>query len=103
MVSAIGDHLGVTNAAVSQMLERLVQHGYVERLEDPEDRRARRISLTAKGKSVVRGSLEAGSQWLDGIAARLDPAERAGATRVLENLCALARVAEGPQSSAPTQ
>jgi len=33
-VSALGDGLGVSNAAASQMLERLVQQGYVLRTED---------------------------------------------------------------------
>ncbi len=40
-VSDIGDDLGVTSAAASQMLERLVQAGLVTRTEDPHDRRAK--------------------------------------------------------------
>jgi len=41
-VKGLADHLGVSNAAVSQMLERLVQDGIVQREEDPSDRRAKR-------------------------------------------------------------
>ena len=90
MVTRIGDHLGVTNAAVSQMLERLVQQGYVARLEDPEDRRARRISLTPKGEAAVRDGIEAGRAWLDDVVAGVDPAQREGTMRVLVSLCEIA-------------
>ncbi len=38
-VTDVGDDLGVTSAAASQMLERLVQNGLVQRREDPDDRR----------------------------------------------------------------
>ena len=34
-VSNIGEHLGVTNAAASQMIDRLVQQGLIERIENP--------------------------------------------------------------------
>ena len=48
-VTDLGDHLGVTSAAASQMLERLVQQGLILRTEDPNDRRVKQIVLTDKG------------------------------------------------------
>ena len=52
-VSDISDDLGITTAAVSQMLERLVQSGLIARSEDPNDRRAKRIDLTEAGIGVA--------------------------------------------------
>ena len=45
-VSDLGDHLGVTSAASSQLLERLVQQNLILRTEDPNDRRVKQIVLT---------------------------------------------------------
>jgi len=64
-VSNIGDLLGVTNAAASQMIDRLVQHGLIERTEDPVDRRAKQLRLTDKGRSIVRESIEVRRRWME--------------------------------------
>src|SRR4030067_906969 len=58
-VSEIGDHLGITNAAASQMVERLVQWRLLERSEDPRDRRGKPPDLNEKGEGVVPGRLHA--------------------------------------------
>ncbi len=58
-VTEIGDHLGVTSAAASQMLERLVQQGLVLRAEDVEDRRVKRIELTEKGQQIIEEAIQA--------------------------------------------
>src|SRR6516165_7630641 len=36
-----------------RLLDRLVEHGLLERRHDPKDRRANRLFLTAKGKRLV--------------------------------------------------
>ena len=87
-VTDIGDELGVTSAAASQMLERLVQGGLVERREDPDDRRAKRIELTERGQRVLRGSLEARQRQFAALADRLSANERTLATAALRTLVA---------------
>ncbi len=66
-VSEIGDQLGVTNAAASQAVDRLVQLGLIERTEDPEDRRAKRLVLTQKGRTLIEKGIEARSKWIKGL------------------------------------
>jgi DNA-binding MarR family transcriptional regulator len=66
-VSEVGDLLGVTNPAASQMIDRLVQNGYVERREDPADRRAKRLKLTEKGSEIVNESIEIRKRWMEGL------------------------------------
>src|SRR5574337_736426 len=56
-ISDVGHHLSVTNAAASQMADKLVQQGLVERTEDPNDRRAKQLTLTPKGRALVQKSL----------------------------------------------
>jgi len=66
-VSEIGEQLGVTNAAASQAVERLVQLDLIERTEDPEDRRAKRLALTQKGRALIEQGIEARSKWIEGV------------------------------------
>ena len=75
-VSDLGLDLGITSAAASQMLERLVQQGLAFRSEDPHDRRVRQITLTEKGLRVLHESLRARQGWLDDLAGRLTPGEQ---------------------------
>ena len=75
-VSSIGDHLGVTNAAASQMVDRLVQLGFLERSENPLDRRVKHLSLTEKGRSVVDDSLAARRRWMAQLTEALTPQDQ---------------------------
>lgn len=85
-VSDLGQGLGITIAAASQLIERLVQQGLIVRLEDPEDRRAKQLELTEKGRRILKASVQARHGWLEHLAASLSPAEReqvASALRLL--------------------
>jgi DNA-binding MarR family transcriptional regulator len=75
-VSDIGDELGITSAASSQMLERLVQQGLITRSEDPQDRRMKQIVLTDKGNEKICASIKARQEWMENLIATLSPAEQ---------------------------
>jgi DNA-binding MarR family transcriptional regulator len=45
--------LGVTKQAVSQLVDTLVNRGYIERSSDPDDRRRIALELTERGEQVV--------------------------------------------------
>ena len=45
--------MGVTTAAMTGMVERLVRQGYVVRRYDPQDRRIIKIKLTPRGNTLV--------------------------------------------------
>jgi DNA-binding MarR family transcriptional regulator len=53
-ISALAD---VSNAAASQLVERLVQQDLVERREDPANRRTKILRLSEKGKGLIRDSV----------------------------------------------
>jgi DNA-binding MarR family transcriptional regulator len=75
-VSDIGDELGVTLAAASQMLDRLVQQGLILRSEDPSDRRMKQIVLTDKGRQAIQEIISARQSWFIELASSLSDAEK---------------------------
>jgi DNA-binding MarR family transcriptional regulator len=75
-VSEIGEQLGVTNAAASQAVDRLVGLSLIERTEDPEDRRTRRLALTQKGHATIVNGIEARSKWIEGLTNALNPEQQ---------------------------
>lgn len=75
-VSEVGDSLGVSIAAASQMLERLVQMGLVTRTEDRQDRRVKTLVLTEKGRRILHDSIQARQGWLVELVSTLSPAEQ---------------------------
>ena len=85
-VSDISEDLGVTNAAVSQMLERLVQQGLIHRAEDPRDRRAKRIELTNAGHTFLQDAMKARLHWFETLAGTLSEEEQERAGHILQLL-----------------
>jgi DNA-binding MarR family transcriptional regulator len=63
--------LKVSVAAMSGLVDRLVEHGMVSREEDPSDRRVRRLSVTAEGSSTIRGLLSSAGTMPTPILRRL--------------------------------
>lgn len=95
-VTELGDELGVTSAAASQMLERLVQLKLIIRTESQHDRRAKVIVLTDKGRQTLKDSIKARQGWLGDLAETLSPAEREQIIAALNILIEKARLLEQP-------
>lgn len=71
-VTELGGEIGVTNAAASQAIDRLVLAGLITRTEDPIDRRAKELVLTEKGCDLVSRAIEARSRWVEGLTSELN-------------------------------
>lgn len=87
-VSQIGEYLSISAASASQLVDRLVQNGMVERTEEPNNRRAKRLTLTAQGRDLIQTGLNTRHSWVDAVAERMSPQE---SRRVVEGLAILAR------------
>ncbi len=85
-VSDIGDHVGLSNPAASQMVDRLVQMGLVERTENSSDRRVRQLALTEKGCSLAEKGVLAHSRWMEGLTEVLTEDQQAEICSVLSQL-----------------
>jgi DNA-binding MarR family transcriptional regulator len=74
-ISDIGSLADVSNAAASQLVERLVQQGLVDRREDPKNRRNKQVMLSEKGRNLIHNSVME-NQFLMEIVASLTPEQR---------------------------
>lgn len=45
--------LGTSKQAVSKLVDRMVTAGYAERMPDPDDGRAKRVRLSARGQALL--------------------------------------------------
>ena len=52
-VSELAERGGITKQSMAELVEHLERLGYVERVPDPSDRRARIVRLTARGESLA--------------------------------------------------
>ncbi|MCH7587514.1 MAG: MarR family transcriptional regulator [Chloroflexi bacterium] len=89
-ISEIGDDLDISAAAASQMVDRLVNLGLLERTEDPEDRRVKRINVTKRGLSHVHKGIESRCEWMKDLARSLTSKEQLEILSALETLTAAA-------------
>jgi len=95
-VTELGNHLDVTSAAASQMLDRLVQQELILRTEDPKDRRGKQIVLTDKGNRVLEEGIRARQRWLDDLTATLSDSEKETIMGALNVLIDKARLLKQP-------
>lgn len=93
-ISDIGEHLGVTSAASSQMIDRLVQLDLLQRSEDPLDRRNKSLALTDKGRALIADSIEARRRWLEDLTRTLAPDQQAAIASALTTLTLAAQQLE---------
>jgi DNA-binding MarR family transcriptional regulator len=83
-VSDLSERFDITNAAASQLVEKLVQSGLIQREEDPNDRRAKLLNLTDKGRDLIQQGLEGRYRWVDEVAGKLTAEERAKVSEALK-------------------
>ena len=67
----LAGQLKVSVASMSGLVDRLVEHGMVSRLEDPTDRRVRRLSVTPDGSATIRNLLSSSGKMPTPVLRRL--------------------------------
>lgn len=72
-VSDLAEFLGVSDAAVSQMVDKLVDQGLILRIEDPQDRRGKLLSLSPEGNTIVQESIKSRHAWVSDLAELFTP------------------------------
>ncbi len=85
-VSEISERFDISNAAASQLVEKLVQGGYIKRDEDPNDRRSKLLNLTAKGTGLIQQGVEQRHRWMDELLKSLSAEEKAKVSEALQIL-----------------
>src|SRR5512138_2159692 len=82
-MSEVSERFEITPAAASQLVDKLVQSGLVHREEDPQDRRAKSLNLTPKGKELILQGIEDRYRWVEPLAEKLTPEQRAKVNEAL--------------------
>jgi DNA-binding MarR family transcriptional regulator len=68
--------IGVTTAAMTGIVDRLIKYGYLKRQAGVEDRRIIKVSLTAKGAALVTKVNEQRKQMIMNTFGRLSSGDR---------------------------
>lgn len=79
--------LDVSPVTLGRMIDRLVARGYVRREPDPEDRRAVRVYVAARGAPLIARMIEVERRLTARATRGLVGAERTALRRSLERLC----------------
>src|SRR4051794_23551226 len=85
-VKDIAERLGISLASASRAVEDLVKRKLATRVEDPDDRRVRRVALTADGHGIADELFAARLVGLEKFVASLSAVERRKLGAALELL-----------------
>jgi DNA-binding MarR family transcriptional regulator len=93
-VTALSDELGISPASASRAADGLVRKKLATRVEDPDDRRVRRLTLTARGGELADRIISARLAGLEDFTATLDREERRRLKAALDALLERPEIAE---------
>jgi DNA-binding MarR family transcriptional regulator len=85
-VKELSDRLGLSLPGASRIVDALLRRGWVERKEDPDDRRMKRIGITDAGRVVLERIETARLAGLENYAASLTPEQRTRLSSALSDL-----------------
>ena len=98
-LSDISERFDISSAAASQLVDRLVQSGLVERIEDPNDRRAKQLTITPKGRELIETGIVERTRWAEELVESLTPGEYEVVSSTLGTLAEAVRRLEQPKVS----
>ena len=96
-VNTIGSLIRLTSGSITAAVDRLERKGLVERRNDPGDRRARVVYLTAPGQELISKSFADHEAAMERATAGLSASERAEAIELLKKLGLAAQAKLGSQ------
>jgi DNA-binding MarR family transcriptional regulator len=93
-VGELAERFGVSVPSMSRAVDALVKKKLVTRLEDPDDRRVRRVAITAKGKQLVDTLLVVRQAGMEAFTASLSAAQRRKLDAAIDSLMDREDIAE---------
>ena len=85
-MSSLSSEMGISHSAITQIADRLERAEMVERLPEAEDRRCKRLTLTARGVEVMQARREKRVVRMLGILKSLSQEQRDSALAALSVL-----------------
>jgi DNA-binding MarR family transcriptional regulator len=101
-MSEVSERFEITPAGASQLVDKLVQSGFIRREEDPQDRRAKSLKLTDEGKELIQEGIEERYRWVEPLAGKMTAEERAKVNEALAILTNAAQKAEETRKAVAT-
>jgi DNA-binding MarR family transcriptional regulator len=93
-VGDLAETLGVSVPSMSRAVDGLVKKRLATRVEDPDDRRVRRIAITANGKKIVDTLVVVRQAGMETFAASLTAAQRRKLDAAVDSLMDREDIAE---------
>jgi DNA-binding MarR family transcriptional regulator len=93
-VTALSEELGISAASASRAADGLVRKKFATRVEDPDDRRVRRLALTSRGRELADRIISARLAGLEDFTASLAGDERRKLESALDALLERPEIAE---------
>jgi DNA-binding MarR family transcriptional regulator len=85
-VKELSDRLALSLPGASRTVDALLRRGWVERREDPNDRRMKRVGITDAGRNIVDRIETARLAGLEQYATSLTPEQRTRLSEALSDL-----------------
>jgi DNA-binding MarR family transcriptional regulator len=85
-VKEVSERLGLSLPGASRTVDSLLRRGYLERREDEQDRRMKRIGITEAGREVARRIVGARLEGLEQFTDSLTPEQRTRLMAALSDL-----------------
>lgn len=82
-ISDLCEHMNVSPGAASQMVDRLEKLAMVSRVEDPSDRRVRKVAVLTKGEEFVQDKFVFSQRWIGEIPTDITPEQKVQITSIL--------------------
>lgn len=102
-MSRISEGYDITPAAASQLVDKLVQSGWIQRVEDPNDRRAKLLNLTEKGRKLIQRGMEERYRWVNELTEKLTSEEQIQISAALDIMTRAASDLEAEPIHYPAQ
>lgn len=96
--SEVGEELGLSASALSQMVHRMEEAGLVARRDHPDDRRQRTLMITPAAQALMLQRRALRSRHAEFALARLEPGERQTLIHLLAKIAGSSPI--GPVSAA---
>jgi DNA-binding MarR family transcriptional regulator len=85
-VKQVSERLNLSLPGASRIVDALMRRGWLERREDPDDRRMKRVRITDEGRKVLDRIEAARLAGLEDYAASLTPEQRTRLSSALSDL-----------------
>jgi DNA-binding MarR family transcriptional regulator len=82
-VTDLAERAGMTKQSMAYLVESLGELGYVEVVPDPQDKRAKLVRLTARGRTLVATAASLGAEYERTLAGRIGENDMAELRRIL--------------------